>query len=149
MILNVATATPIVAGTTNWARRFEYGQMVPRPFCASGPYDYVYVEGPVDFTKVVTVDETGRLTAKSRYSGTLTITPMDVTQNPPVPLGPPFSAQVGELQTGWTSLYGFSAMMNTDKMTHPVAGVEFQKLRLQVRSDGRNDYSNNTNCLVP
>lgn len=146
MILHVATRTPVVAGVTNWNHRFQYSQMVPRPFCSSGPDDYVWVEGPVDFSKTVTVDRSGRLVARARYDGTLTITPMDVTQNPPVPLSAPFTARVGELQSARLSCFGFDAVMDTGKRTHPPGGDEFQQLHLQVRSDGRNEYRNHTKC---
>ena len=64
-------------------------------------------------------------------------------------LAKPITAQVSEMQNGWLSPFGFHAMMNTDKLIHPAGGVEFQKLRLQVRSDGRNDYSDQTKCLAP
>lgn len=148
-ILNVTTPTPIRRGRTNWSRRFEYGQLVPRPFCSSGPGDYVYVEGPVDFTRHVMVDRFGRLSADASYHGTLTITPMDVTQNPPVPTAPSFTAEVGEMQSGWIARGGFSVMMDTDRITHPAAGTEFQKVRLLVRSDGHNAYVNRTKCLTP
>ena len=30
-----------------------YDQMVPRPFCAEGPYDYLYVSGPVEFVPFI------------------------------------------------------------------------------------------------
>lgn len=149
MVLNLAQAAPVTPGTTRWTQRFEYGQVVPKPICATGPYDYVRVEGPVDFVKSVTVSGPGQLSFDARYSGELAITPIDVTQDPPVPVGPTYRARVSEMQTGWINPLGFQALVQGKKLSHPGGGVEFEKIRLMVRATGRCDFSRSTHCLVP
>ena len=54
-----------------------FDQVIPRPFCASGPGEYLQVRGPVDLSKVVHVDGAGGLHSEFEASGRLQPTPID------------------------------------------------------------------------
>jgi hypothetical protein len=60
----------------------------------------VYVEGPIDFRKTAVVEPDGRYHYESSYWGQITVTPFDVTVDPPVPSGTPFTAVVSDTQVG-------------------------------------------------
>lgn len=46
--------------TTTTTTRVSYGIVVPKPFCATGPYDFVKLEGPLDFAMTVHTNPSGR-----------------------------------------------------------------------------------------
>ena len=66
----------------------------------------------------------------SKYTGRLTATPVDVTQNSPAPAGEPFEAIVGEQQRGSVA----------------AGGTEFATVQLRVGSDGAKRYDVHTRC---
>ena len=50
-IVELSGAAPLVPGDTAFDLTLTWGQLGPRPFCSSGPLDWVYVEGPVTLTR--------------------------------------------------------------------------------------------------
>jgi len=114
---------------------------------AQGPRP-VAAEGPVRFTKTAELDGEGRYTYHSGYEGHLTITPMDVTQSPPVPAGPPFKGVVNGTQEGLTRA-GFSQVSAIDRRVAPQSGgAELLMTRLKVGTEGRNSYRAQSACLT-
>ena len=80
------------------SRVFPYGLFVPRPFCMEGPYDWLYVEGPVVFEQQAAVTADGRYACSGGYRGALVATPEDISTGEP--LGPSFTAKVAGRQSG-------------------------------------------------
>ena len=58
-IIPLGGAQSIVAGTFTEILPLTYGQVIPRPFCSTGPLDYVLVTGPVSLEKTVAVGADG------------------------------------------------------------------------------------------
>ena len=144
-VLTLATRAP-QAGPTTQHFTLDYGQVVPRPLCSSGPYDYIEVTGPVEFTGTASVDATGRYAYRASYSGRLTGVPIDVTQDPPVPAGEPFDAHVAEQQHGSLDLATSEVASVGRRMVPGKGGTEFENTFLRIASDGALRSDVDTRC---
>jgi len=134
-VLNLArSATP--AGGKFDSFTIQMHQVVPRPFCNGGPLDYVLVEGPVAFEKAVFVDSEGKLSISGRASGQITVTPMDVTQSPPVPSGSSWTATVGDQHDGNLAGQTGRIMAQSKRILPQDSGSEMIMTRLTVASNG-------------
>ena len=83
-IFNLARSVPRVAEVRTQSLVIEFGQYIPKPFCASSPYDYVYVQGPVNLTQTTELREDGQYIMTFRAEGELGITPIDISTGQPV-----------------------------------------------------------------
>lgn len=148
-LLNIRQRAPIVPGRTTQHFTMTYGQVVPKPFCAGGPLDYVLLQGPVTFDKRVVVDRCGNLSVSMSYRGRLTVTPLDVTVDPPAPAGAPYAADVHETQLG--SLLGplNSLVAESGRVGTQAGGSESQSTRLRIGLPGRDFFESSTHCLTP
>jgi hypothetical protein len=124
-----------------------YQQVIPRPFCSEGPYDWVMIQGPVSFQKFTTVDEFGMYTYEYSYSGHLTATPMDITQEPPVPVGDSFKAVVNGTQSGFQDGAKFRVLSQDRRIGPQDGGAEMEMTRLRVASQGALESSIRSKCL--
>jgi hypothetical protein len=146
-ILNLGTAPVVVPGSTTSTLHVDFGQVVPRPFCMQGPFDYLYVTGPVDFVKTAEVTADGAYRMTSTYTGALLATPVDVTQSPPQPIGEPFRAKVGGNQNGTIDGAAFHVMANDRRLTLQ-SGPERELTRFRIGSGGGDTYERTTKCLT-
>ncbi|HEY8232501.1 MAG TPA: hypothetical protein VIJ10_07560 [Vicinamibacteria bacterium] len=81
--------------------RVTYSIVVPRPFCATGPGDFVKLEGPLDFAMTVHTSRSGNYERHYLVGGTLVVTPMTPTSATTfVPVGDPVDAIVFEAHRG-------------------------------------------------
>jgi hypothetical protein len=100
-VFNVAGTAP---GTERLVARqeldFTYDQVIPKPVCSTGPYDYVYITGPVRLVQHLVVAGSGNYVTNSRVSGHLAITPVNPLTNPPTPIGETYHAVVAEMDKG-------------------------------------------------
>jgi len=85
--------------------RVTYSIVVPKPFCATGPFDFVQLAGPLDFTLSVHTNPSGRYDRTYAFGGTLRVTPMRPVlppTSPPtfVPTGSPVDAVILQAQRG-------------------------------------------------
>jgi hypothetical protein len=126
-----------------------YNQIIPKPFCSDGPLDFVRVSGPVTLSRTTDVDGTGRYQYHSQIAGRITVTPIDVTQNPPVPSGASFEANVSELQQGATDPLRSWVMAESRRILPQDGGAELFMSRLRVGSDGQQSYRASSRCLAP
>jgi hypothetical protein len=79
----------------------EYSIVVPKPFCATGPFDFVKLEGPVDFSLTVETDRSGSYERTYGIAGKLSVTPMTPTSPTTfVPAGDPVEGLVFERHVG-------------------------------------------------
>jgi hypothetical protein len=76
----------------------QFGQVIPRPFCAEGPTDLVRVDGPVSLRKQVTLTPGGELVSEFHADGRLRLQRVDPT-NGFAPVGPAYDAEVKDQQT--------------------------------------------------
>lgn len=144
-ILNIAGAAPIVAGSFPQTLTFNYQMVMPKPFCADGPMDWVLVTGPVTFQKDVMVGADGRVKCHAEYAGTLTITPWDIVNN--VPAGDPYPADVGGLQQGSITDQRASVSSHERRLGHGPGGTEVLMTWLKVSTPGQKSYRERTRCL--
>jgi len=134
------------AGDRHQRFTMEYDQVVPRPFCADGPADWVHVKGPVTFEKTARVGPQGDYSFDSRYAGRLVATPVDVSQSPPVPIGEPFEASVSETQRGSVSAGGSAVSAISRRLVPGSGGTEFVTQQLRVGTDGAKRFDVHTRC---
>jgi hypothetical protein len=144
-ILNLAQSALVVPGSYTTTLTLTYDQYVPKPFCSGGPYDWLYVSGPVDFHVDVTVTANGRYRYRSGYTGLLQATPVDISTG--MAVGEPFQARVGGHQRGVLSSRGGRVLACDRRLTRPVGGVEIFLTRLKVSTFGRDTYHALTHCL--
>ena len=148
-IVELSGAAPIVPGETSFDITIDWGQLVPRPFCSSGPLDYVYVEGPVHITQAASLAVDGTYTFTSGYEGRLRVTPMDVSVQPPVPSGPSFDAVVTGNQSGQSLGSDFVLVAHDRRIAMGQGGIGMQRSRLHVGSNGPPSYAVTLRCLEP
>ena len=148
-LLRLEKAPAIAAGTFTERFTIEFGQVIPKPFCSTGPLDWVYVTGPVQFEKTVRIDQMGNYRYVAAVSGLLTITPVDITANPPTPIGAPFSARVRDTQEGFLAQRSEAVFASTKRIAREEGGSEMLLTNLKVASPGTDRYRAVTQCLAP
>jgi hypothetical protein len=89
-----ATAGEAMQMQRDWV--LEFDQVIPKPFCASGPFDYLYVKGPIQFRQRVVVSGSGNYISQFHGYGMLELTPVNPLTSPPTPIGETFHALVNE-----------------------------------------------------
>ena len=123
-----------------------YNQVIPKPVCSDGPLDWVLVTGPVELSSAEVVDASGRYQYHTRISGQLTITPVDVTANPPTPAGPSYQAEIGDAQHGTIDSQTSWDLSESKRIAPQQGGTEFLMTRLRVASNGPDSYRAQTRC---
>jgi hypothetical protein len=126
----------------------DFNQVIPKPFCAGGAYQYIYVTGPVDLNQTVQILPNGNILSRFRAHGRLDITPVDPTTTPPTPLGDTYSAVVNEhhrgiVTNGVTLISSFRMQMEI-----PPSGPFHGRLtsRLEIGPNGHNGYELEIEC---
>jgi len=71
----------------------DFDQTIPKPFCSSGPLDYLSVTGPIRFTQQVVVSRSGNYITRFHALGQLELTPINPLTGD---MGEPLRAQVSE-----------------------------------------------------
>lgn len=125
----------------------QYGQAIPKPICESGPGDFIYVSGPLEFDQRIIVTPSGNYISSFHALGHLDVTPVSPPPDP-TPIGETYRALVNEHHTG----------IATDRMTL-ASSLSMQVLlppsapwhgRLQVTfsigPDGVTAYSTEIRC---
>jgi hypothetical protein len=148
-ILHLTGVAAPQVGHFSDAFSISYNQIIPKPFCSDGPLDFVRVSGPVTLSRMTYVDGTGRYQYHSRIEGRITVTPIDVTQNPPVPSGASFEADVSDFQQGATDPRRSLVMAESRRILHQDGGTELFVSRLRVGSNGQQSYRAWSHCLGP
>lgn len=97
-LLCVCDVGEITSGTWASSVEIEYDQAIPRPICSDGPYDWLYVSGPITFNTLVEVNEQGEYWYETSFDGVLNAVPIDIQTYQPI--GQPFLAQVSGDQEG-------------------------------------------------
>jgi len=145
-ILNVTGNAPLTAAPFAQSFTLSYNQVVPKPLCSDGPLDWVLVSGPVELNRTGSLDASGRYEYQTRIAGHLTVTPVDITANPPAPSGPSYSAEVGDIQSGATDSRSSWALAESKRIAPQKGGTEFLMTRLKVASGGADSYRSQAQC---
>jgi len=146
-ILNVAGVAPIEPGTWSRSAAVDFEQVVPKPFCVTGPGDFLLVTGPVDFATEVAVEPSGRYSYRSSYDGRLQAIPVDVSSGTPVPIGEPRAVRVDGLQTGFLDDGGGRITAEDRRLVGSGEGPELWASRLVVPEHGQKMHSVREHCL--
>jgi hypothetical protein len=85
-------------GKQDFTINFE--QVIPKPFCSSDDFAYLFVEGPVHLRQTVVMTASGNFISQFHAEGHLNLTPVDPTTDPPTPIAPPYRAVVNEHHKG-------------------------------------------------
>lgn len=146
--LNVAGSTPLQPGVAEAAFTIQFGQFIPKPFCSSGPLDWVRVDGPVEVRHTVAIDASGGYEIRARIHGRLQVTPVDILSSPPAPIGDTHEAEVVERYFARVSDHqarAASLQLRTLLPTgHPFGGRS--KVVLSVGPAGATDHRVEVNC---
>jgi hypothetical protein len=136
------------AGSTQ-SFTLNYDTLVPKPVCSDGPYDYIYIQGPVTVTRTTTIDAEGTYGYEGHLWGQLTLTPMDVTTIPPTPSGAPYRADIAEDQSGTCA----QTINSVSARMRQIAGLPGKADRfvsdLKVALSGEKKYRVSERCLEP
>jgi hypothetical protein len=146
-ILNLATGLTVEPDEAISTLTVEFNQIVPKPFCSDGPLDWLLLTGSVDFSKTARIGLAGRYTYHAHYSGTLIATPVDITVDPPVPIGDPFEAIVNGTQNGFIDERSAFVQAQDKRVAPQEGGTESHMTRLHVATHGKKTYSCKTRCI--
>jgi hypothetical protein len=147
-VLNLAQS---VGGQPVVARQdfvIQFDQVIPKPFCTSGPFDYIYVKGPVSLSQTVVMSPSGNFTSQFQAQGNLELTPVDPSTNPPTPIGETYRAVVNEHHKGIVTdnqtLVSSFQMRTEIPATGPFRGQLLAELN--VGPGGSSKYSLEVKC---
>jgi hypothetical protein len=146
-VLNLVGTAPAVIGPRVQHFTLVYDQVIPKPFCSDGPADWVYISGPVNLDQTVETGANGNYQYHSRISGTLTATPVDISQNPPLPVGESFQAEVGDKQHGFLKDGHARVDFQTKRVAPQDDGTEMNMTHLKVATRGEKTYREKAMCL--
>jgi hypothetical protein len=73
----------------------QFNQIIPKPFCASGPFDYLLVQGPVVIKQTVRTTPSGNYLSSYHATGSIDLTPVNpITRQV---IGETYRAQVNDI----------------------------------------------------
>lgn len=148
-LLNLAGSVPRSPGVFQQEFVINFNQVIPKPFCASGPYDFLYVQGPVKLSQKVVVTPSGNYISQFHATGHLDLTPVDPRTNPPTPVGETYRAIVNEHHKGIVTDEVTLASSFQMQIEIPPNGPFHGQLivNLNVGPGGSNHYSLDVKCL--
>lgn len=92
----LAGRAPAIAPATSQREVIQFDQLIPKPFCSAGPFDYLLVQGPVTLEQEVRTGTAGEVRLFFRAHGSLDALPIDAATG--IPQAQPFRAEVSEWQ---------------------------------------------------
>jgi hypothetical protein len=141
--LGVRTAGGAVGSEQNFV--ITYGQVIPRPFCATGA-EFLLVEGPVSLRKTVQVSAAGDVSSVFDAAGHLRLTPVNPETG--APLGPSYEAEVSEHQVARFDQRGgrVDGLQVQTELPRKISGHGQRVIRLKVGSRGSDKYKKDIDC---
>jgi hypothetical protein len=94
--LHASVAAPPLVADRRWVQQFD--QVIPQPFCATGPDAFLYVVGPVALDQRVEFTPGGDYVGHFEAAGRLNVTPTDPSTGQPI--GATYQAVVLETHDG-------------------------------------------------
>jgi hypothetical protein len=120
VVLNVANPATLKAGIARQERVVEWDQIIPKPFCLTGPLDYLEVTGPVTLRQQVHVTPSGNLVSQFKAVGHLELTPINPLTGE---RGEPYRAHVNEHHKGiHTDNVQLTSQLQIQALLKPGAG---------------------------
>ncbi len=127
----------------------EFNQVIPKPFCASGPYDFLLVQGTVNFNQIVVFTPSGNFISQFHAQGHLDLTPVDPSTTPPTPIGETYQAVINQIQKGiLTDNVSLASSFQMRLEIPPTGPFHGQLLiNLKVGPGNSSSYSLEVKCL--
>jgi hypothetical protein len=147
-VFTVASPAAITAGVAESEFTIMFGQVIPKPFCASGPLDFVRVDGPVLLKQTVSVTAGGDYAMQADIHGRLLVTPVDPRTSPPAPIGEAYDAEVVERYEAMITDDDAYASMFQMRALLPVGDPFGGRLQtnLRVGAGGSTDFVQTIRC---
>ena len=146
-ILHLAAGASVEPERRTETLTVQFDQFIPRPFCSGGPLDFVHILGPLNLEKTVRLDGSDGYEYKSTIFGDVIVTPVDITQTPPVPVGDPFPARISDKQKGSLDAEDAEVTFEIKRIARQEQGTESLKSKLTVSTDDDNSFRSQTQCL--
>lgn len=147
-VLNVATPPRFKPGHASQHLVVNYGQVIPKPFCAAGTDEYVYVEGPVTLDAWDEVSAAGIYSSTFHADGVLRVTPVDPTTG--AAIGDTYTAHVKEEHAATYSENVTAASMRKQQSEVPPSGPDRGMLQVELRvGPGGLAYSRDVTRCTP
>lgn len=133
------------AGSTSESFTIQFGQVIPKPFCAAAG-ELVRVDGPVSLQQDVVVSASGELIARTTIEGELQVRAFDPTTGA---LGIAQTAQVRDHYVAHLGSHVNTVMSTRRQSLYPAAGPP-QTLResLRVGEQGADRFSHEEKCGI-
>ena len=144
-MLRLASAAPVTKDLADSDFVIQFGQVIPKPFCAVGTTGYLYASGPI--TVHMSSGIVGQnYQATTTSSGTLTL--VEINPSTGQTIGVPYQGLVNEqtivnLTDGASSVEFFSTREETPD-TGLTRGLQTEQLR--VRQQGEDSYALEISC---
>jgi hypothetical protein len=123
-------AAPASVPTTEQHEVLQFNQVIPKPFCGSGPADFLLVQGPVALDQNVRTLPTGEVRQTFRADGSLLAVPIDILTG--LPTGGPIRAEVGEQQDSRSDGNGGWVMGVQHQRLLPAGGAGAGDLMIRI-----------------
>lgn len=147
--LNVALKVHGLPAVARQEFVIQFDQVIPKPFCSSGEFDFILVQGPVDFRQQVVLTRSGNFVSQFQARGHLNVTPVNPLTDPPTPIGETYRAKVVEHHKGIVTDEVTFASSFQMQIEIPSSGPFRGRLlaTLHVGPGGSNRYSLDVRCL--
>jgi hypothetical protein len=142
-MLHVGSSVTPVADTRAEIITLTYNQVIPRPFCSTGPQDYVLVQGPITLTRTVTQEAGGSLTSMLNSAGQLSVSAVNPVTGE---RGEPGTAEVLDLRE---THYGDHQLMVQSRISRKEIRADGNRTSLDIRLHlgGQDQYSATERCV--
>lgn len=145
-MMKVASKVPRNTGVFVQDFVLNFDQVIPKPFCSSGPGDYVYVSGPVHLRQTTRLSALGIYQFNFFAEGELSVTPVNPMTGEPI--GETIPATVRESHSGLlTNVLSWASSTRYQRLgaqSDPEAAVLFDYIL--VNSPGLNYYKHIERC---
>ena len=128
--LPLAGEAPEAAPTASQHFVIQFNQVIPRPFCSSGPTDFVLAVGPITLDQQVTTLPTGELRTVFRADGDLSVLPIDIFTGQPA--GDALRARVSEDQNARAGEEGGRVEGLQQQQLLPASGIGAGQLSIRI-----------------
>jgi hypothetical protein len=146
LVLNLAGKVDRVPEIRQQNLLIDFDQTIPKPFCASSPYDLVDVTGPVTLIQTTELTVDGTYQSSFYAEAELSVLPIDGMTG--LPNGEPLTARVKEIHNSLISkgvAFGASLRLQSlNPFRAPGSGWFFERFR--VSTNGGNGYQIVTRC---
>jgi len=142
-VLTLGSRAPVVPGVVEYEVSAPFDQFIPRPFCAAGPTDFVYVQGDVQLGVRTRVNANGRLETHNTLRGDLQVTPVNPATG--MAIGPTFPAQISAMDNTGVGPDGTRVNALLQRKALP-PGVGFLKAHLLTGPNGSARFTTSEKC---